>query len=267
MLEKWAFCALGLALFAPLSLNATPATFPADPTSARFGIGSYVVERTAKTVEVDIKDARGSAMAALTIEFDTPEGILFTLEKGKVHLRMAWKSEDPTFSVTDMRTGASATRTVRMVAAHPITTKGSSILFDKYQAEITLAFVTLDQTLTNLGLYDYFFFSKGGSKSLLQTPQDGPPLPLVRGCPPSCTGAYINSGFLAATSKSRCCEIATQSANNACSNGLCLGCCRIIGCDTACIGNTDYGCICSVNGQACGESAFTCDETWPPECT
>ncbi|MEA2691693.1 MAG: hypothetical protein QOJ16_1080 [Acidobacteriota bacterium] len=246
-------------LLIPAHLRAEPVNFPADPTSARAGIGGYVVERSGKTVDVQIKDTAGSPMASLEIEFDTPEGTVMNLTKGHDHLRLVWNSRNPTFSLTDLGTGSSASRTMEMSATHRITTHGSSGLLKKYEPQITLAFMVLDQTLTNLGLYEYFFGGPLLKPKLLER--------FGAHCPPGCDGPYIFSGFVAATSRSRCCEIATQGANNNCSNGICFGCCRIIGCDAACVGTTDYGCVCSVNGQACSDSPLTCDDTWPPSCT
>jgi hypothetical protein len=246
------------ALLVPSCLRAEPVTFPADPTSAHAGIGSYIVERSGKTIDVQIQDAAGVPMASLEIEFDTPEGTVMHLTKGRDRLKLAWNSRTPTFSLTDLATGASASRAMEMSASHRVTTQGSPALLKKYERQTTLAFMALDQTLTNLGLYEYFF---GSLPAAPQSPG------FQAHCPPGCNGPYIFSGFVAATSRSRCCEIATQGANNACSNGFCFGCCRIVGCDAACVGTTDYGCVCSVNGQACSDSPLSCDDTWPPSCT
>lgn len=60
---------------------------------------------------------------------------------------------------------------------------------------------------------------------------------------------FINWSFDA--TRSRCCQRAEDGVNSECSNMYCWGCCFTLSCDAACLGGTDYGCICSMDGRAC----------------
>jgi hypothetical protein len=136
-----------------------------------------------------------------------------------------------------------------------MSTRGDGSVFDKYLSEIELAFTVYDQALVDVGLYE--FFRK-------QTPAAKDDKINLR-CPPSCDGPLIQATALG-SGRTRCCAIGTNDANVGCSNGFCLGCCQILGCDAFC-GVGDFACVCTVIGQACSAPTLTCDDQWPPECT
>ncbi len=67
-------------------------------------------------------------------------------------------------------------------------------------------------------------------------------------CP--CTGSW-ERGFGLADSRSWCCYQATNDVNSKCWNQWCIGCCRLLDCDAACLIG-DYICFCGRSGQECG---------------
>ncbi len=59
-------------------------------------------------------------------------------------------------------------------------------------------------------------------------------------------------GTAVGVSKSLCCRYANQDANNQCSNALCLGCAKLLPCDSGCgFFGTDYFCFCGTTGVKC----------------
>jgi len=67
-------------------------------------------------------------------------------------------------------------------------------------------------------------------------------------CP--CTGPW-ERGFSVADTRSWCCYQATGDVNSKCWNQWCIGCCRLLECDAACLIG-DYICFCGRSGQECG---------------
>ena len=231
------------------------ANFRANPESTRHGIKSLKLEKQGKVLDIDIMGEH-RRMARLTVEFDTPEGTLLDLEHGKNKLRMTWSQQTGRFTLTEKKTTAFVARTVSIKSGKQMVTEGDASLIEKYENEVDLTFTVLDQALEETGLYEFFRKVPETEKGLEK---------LISNCPPSCGGPYLQPSAVAG-SRSRCCEIATNDANVACSNSLCFGCCRILGCDAVC-GIGDFACVCTVLGQACSEPIFECDDTWPPECT
>lgn len=270
---------LGFGSLAPLS--AEPLRFKADPKSQELGIGEYRVQRAGTSLDVAIADQTqpGRIMATLQVDLDTPEGILMNLQKGGHRLRLTWSNEKARLGLTDLDTGESAARTIEIQKPHRITQEGTPDLFDRFDKEVSFAMMVLDRTLTHMGLGQYGHRNVGkpagsgaafsgttptpnkrspaASPNLVAQNQYPPPA-AGDGCGPLCDGPYEESSVNIATSRSRCCDIATQDVNEVCSNGYCYGCCDIIGCDAACIGTTDYGCVCTANGQACSAPSDSC---------
>lgn len=185
-------------------------------------------------------------------------------------------NEEARLGLTDLDTGESGARTIQSAKPHRITQEGAPGLFERFDHEVSFAMLVLDQTLTkmNLGSYAHKRFRKpagaaaifGGAKPNAsrpivnpdQLPQNQYPPGPTGGCGPLCDGPYITSSVSVATARSRCCTIAIQDVNNSCSNGFCYGCCSIEGCDAACLGTTDYGCVCTANGEACSAPSDSC---------
>jgi hypothetical protein len=260
-------------------LRAEPLRFRADAKAQGLGIGEYRVERTGTSLDVEVVDQSqpGRVMAKLAIDLDTAEGILMNLEKDGHRLRLTWSNEKARLGLTDLDTGESAARTLQIAKPHRMTQEGDPGLLERYDEEISFAMTVLDQTLTRMGLGQYghktiqprsgvgaaFHESAPGKRSPLASPNllpqnQYPPPATDSNCGPLCDGPYEESSVTIATARSRCCSIAIQDVHEVCSNGYCLSCCDIIGCDAACIGTTDYGCVCTANGQACSAPADSC---------
>ncbi len=258
---------------ASASSGAQSMRFSADPQSAKWGVGEYQVERMGNEVRVDVLDAspREARIAALNIELETPEGIEVTIERSEHRLRLTWSNRAARLTLTDMDTGESGSRTIELGRSRNIVQEGSAQLFERYEREVALGGLVLDETLTNLELRERYgarrgisLQSSGGREAAAPPPvtqasagrvapqNQYPPYSGDGTCSPVCNGPIIDAGsYSVATSRSLCCNDATQATNNACSNRYCWGCCRILGCDAACAGTSDYFCGCSVEGQAC----------------
>ena len=251
------FLLLASLLVLAMPMWAVPVDFPANPESARRGITMIRIEREGKTLDIDIMGVH-KQIARLLVEFDTPEGSILSLRKDKAWLRISWDQQRGRVTVMEPSTRQSASRTVSLAPKKQMTTEGDGSLFDKHLSEIELAFTVYDQALVDIGLYEFF-------RKQTPTAKDTEHKLILR-CPPSCDGPLIQTIALA-SGLTRCCAIATNDANVLCSNGLCLGCCQILGCDSACAIGDGFACVCAVLGQACSAPVLECDDQWPPECT
>jgi hypothetical protein len=69
-------------------------------------------------------------------------------------------------------------------------------------------------------------------------------------CPCSSGSNYVRGTSGISTYRSLACEYATNDANGKCTNSYCIGCCRLLSCDCACIVG-DYVCSCGRIGYYC----------------
>lgn len=67
---------------------------------------------------------------------------------------------------------------------------------------------------------------------------------------PGCGGAHCR-GFAFAWSASWCSEEAAQDMHVCCWNFWCIGCCRCLHCDSACLIGDGYLCFCGQSGWSC----------------
>lgn len=256
--------------------TSTHARFPADAESQQRGILSYELTRTGKTVLVKAERADRLGYFQETIEFDTPSGIEVSFAADGRPLQLDWNPMTGVLQLRDPKSGEVSSFRPTPQPNLAFSSLDPTGLWARHKEEAAEAFFILHQTITSLGL-------RGSTRGPLSPPDVGATTPwrptapledtltgaLAPGCSASCldTAASAFSGFWSNTSLALCCELATNYLNSRCSNQYCIGCCRLLTCDFACVFGEGYACICSRRGFSCGPPLeINCGDNWPPEC-
>jgi|CXWL01.1.fsa_nt_gi hypothetical protein len=269
-MNKW-ICALSLLLAFSADLQAQH-RIEADEESLARGIAAYTLQREGKIVTVMTEDSTGTATGRYVLEFDTPKGIAVRFEDLGTALEMYWNPMNAEFQLSDLKTGQQSSARPGLTAeGKPFFEKSDGEgLMSRHEQGTARAFFVLHQTMVNMGLYNQGeakprAFEQPVTPQKPLEPEDGL---LVNLCPPSCTGGLLHSGFFVNSASSLCCDNAYFYLQGLCWNQYCVGCCRTLPCDSACLVGDGFGCICSHRGQSCGPPLEqSCGDDWPPECT
>jgi len=252
------------ALLQSVAARAEERAFKADPESRKLGVEGYEVEWTQNHLDIRALDKGGSRFATISADLAGADGIQsIAFESAAESLQLSWNTKTAALQLTDNHTGEWVSATPSL-STHQTEVDGKRELLDRHAHAIALALVAVEQNMLNLGIHPRSLrLQRKGARSSNagQCPVPGGALsgkssssasPQVGGAP-GCEGPIDSSAVTARTSRSLCCDEATNDVESACWNEWCVGCCRIIGCDAACLGGTDYACICTAKGQECSD--------------
>lgn len=267
-----ALTVLGALLYAAAA-RANPVEFKADPESARRGVGSYLVERSANTLTISVLDPKGAEIQQISAILGLQGATRMQVKAGDEDLTVALDFAARHFSVTDNTTGESATATLRH--GQPLLVEGSTEFLQEHSEAVSLAAIAYEQSLINLGLratapttppaiapqcspHSHQLLPHSASPSAGAGNSSVPKL-LGGDGGGGCSGVFVVGTGVGSTLAIACAN-AEQEANNQCSNAYCLGCCQLLevpntkspcGCD--CLFSNGSICDCNATGQACAD--------------
>lgn len=204
------------------------------------GISGYAVARISERLDVRIQDERGSDIAAAIVTSSARGTVEIVYRAGATEITVSWSSHQGELQVFH---GGQTERAV-------FSLQESSWVYSRGWTTVE---AILSQDLRRVGALWADLSRKPAPLAAQECKHER-----TNWWEPGdteCSGVW-HRGFAMSTTRSDCCWGAHVSANHACNNRYCWGCCFHLDCDAACaIG--DYFCFCGQSGRACTYNDIT----------